>query len=471
MKLHHRIVVPLALVALAATALSAYVALSAAARALEVRVEAQVTNASALISQSDFALNPAILQSVKAISGVEVITFTPGGLVLASTVPSGQAGPLVGAVTAAGIAAGALADTGHGVARVVRLSCGTPCYVAFRRPPALSDTIVAVVSEASELTAATRAVTRAIVSAAGVSLLLMVLVSQLIARRVTAPIDELVHFASGVAVGDSDRRAAVGTDEVGRLGQAFNDMLDRLERSRQALVRSEKLALAGLIAARVAHDIRNPLSSIKMQTQLLRSALHPGARAAGRRDVDLKSGEMLDGVLRDISQVETVISDLLELARPGVLKKHPVRLDALVREVLLQLAPQLAHRKIRVELHLDDQLPPVPLDTDRFRQALLNVVNNAADAMTTGGTLSVATRRDGWAIALDVCDDGTGIAPDLLERVFEPFVSTKRDGVGLGLVNARAVVESHGGRIEITPRSPKGTRATLRLPIHGQAHG
>ena len=83
----------------------------------------------------------------------------------------------------------------------------------------------------------------------------------------------------------------------------------------------------------------------------------------------------------------------------------------------------------------------------------------------------MATRRDGGAIALDVCDDGTGIAPDMLERVFDPFVSTKRDGVGLGLVNARAVVESHGGRIELTARSPKGTRATLRLPIPEQAHG
>jgi signal transduction histidine kinase len=468
-KLHHRIVVPFVFIALAATSATAYVALLVTSRALRARVEAQILNAAALVSQSEFALNATILGSVKAIAGADVVTYTADGRVLVSTLAP-DAPALAAALADPGATREALAATD--AAPILRhAQCGAPCDIAYRRVAARPQTVVAVVASTAELMAATRAVTRTILVAASASLLVMVIVSQLVARRITAPLDELGRFARDVSTGDPGRRVAAGDDEVGRLGAAFNDMLGRLEQSQSALVRSEKLAVAGLVAARVAHDIRNPLSSIKMQTQLLRAALRPGA--AGRHDVELQSGDMLDAVLRDISQVETVITDLLEVARPGVLNTQPVQLDSIVREVLQQLAPQLAHRRIHVDLRLDEGLPPVLLDADRFRQALFNVVNNAADAMPTGGTLLVATRRveGDAAIALDVCDDGTGIAPDMLERVFDPFVSTKRDGVGLGLVNARAVVESHGGRIELAARSPKGTRATLSLPIPEQAHG
>src|SRR5204862_7795588 len=154
-----------------------------------------LTHAAARISQSDFALNPAILQSVRALTGAEVITFTPGGLVLASTTDPQQQAELIAAVTspdavARGLVAGAQTD-----APVLRLSCGTPCYVAFRRPAALPDTIVAVVRETSELNAATQAVTRTIVVAAILALAAMILVSQIVARRVTAPIQALATFA------------------------------------------------------------------------------------------------------------------------------------------------------------------------------------------------------------------------------------------------------------------------------------
>jgi len=122
--------------------------------------------------------------------------------------------------------------------------------------------------------------------------------------------------------------------------------------------------------------------------------------------------------------------------------------------------------KIVVEAQLADGLPVVELDPDRFRQMLINVLGNAADAMTTGGTLRVTTRQaaGGSTVVLDVCDDGIGIDPSIRDRVFDPFVSTKRDGVGLGLVNARAVIESHGGTIELFPTEPKGTCARMTMP-------
>jgi signal transduction histidine kinase len=462
LRLHHRIVVPFALVALATTSATAFVAVSVTSQALESRVKTQVLNTATLVAQSDFALNPVILRSVKAITGADVITFDANALVVASTIEPGAGNRLVRAVTAPDATRAALPATPGAVPTVRQMDCGIPCYVAYRRVGTRPDAIVAVIADTSELSAATRRLAITVAVGAALSLAAMIVVSQFVARRVTAPINDLVAFTREVSPDGSPLRAHTGPDEVGRLGAAFNDMLDRLDRSRHALVRSEKLGLAGLMAARVAHDVRNPLSSIKMHTQLVRARL---------RD-DAETEAIVGAMLRDIQQVEAVVRDLIELARPGELKRRPMPLNDLVGDVLSQLSLQLTHRKVSVDLALADKLPLVNLDPERFRQALVNVVGNAADAMATGGTLRVITEAidGGTRVVLDVCDTGTGIDPEIRQRIFDPFVSTKRDGVGLGLVNAKAVVESHDGTIELTAIEPKGTRARITLPA-GILHG
>lgn len=450
LRLHHRIVVSFAFVALVATSLAAYFTLSVAGRELESRLEAQVVNTAAAVSQSNFALNPVVLQSVKAIAGADVIAYRADGGVLATTLDARSDAALITLV----------AEVGRPAAEPPRfrtVECDGTCYVAYRRVAASPGTVVAVVARADEIEQATTVVARAIVASAFVSLVVMVLVSQALARRVTAPLDALVAFTREISGGSTGTRAATGTDDVGRLGQAFNEMLDRLDASRSALVRSEKLGLAGLFAARVAHDIRNPLSSIKMQTQLLRSTL------GGRGD---HNDAILKAVQRDIVQVESVVSDLLELSRPGELKREPVSINAVVSDVAEQVLPHLEYRKIRVERRLAEGLPTVMLDPARLRQALLNVVNNAADAMPAGGTLVVGTSQRDGGVEIEVCDDGVGIDPGVAAHVFDPFVTTKRDGVGLGLVNTKAVVESHGGRVALTAMNPRGTRAAIWLPAH-----
>ncbi|MGE0593049.1 MAG: PAS domain-containing sensor histidine kinase [Vicinamibacterales bacterium] len=452
LSLQHRIVLPFAAVALVGTTAAAWVALSVSSQALETRVRTQIRSTATAVARSDFALNPAVLRNVQQIVGAEVITFGADGAVLASSL-EGPGDPELVRVTREA----AVTVTLGVEPTVVALDCGTPCLVAFHAVQGRDDALVAIVADTSPLADSTAAVTRAILFAAGASLLVMVFVSQFVARRVTAPLDRLVRFARDVSPGTTSQRAEVGDDEAGRLAQAFNDMLDRLDRSQQALVRSEKLGLAGLLAARVAHDIRNPLSSIKMQTQLLK------ARLTG----DAEDQETLAAVLRDIVQVESVIRDLIELARPGELRRRPCSVNTVARDALEQVAHQLAHRRIAVATHLDEGLPQVPLDEPRFRQALLNVIVNAAEAMTSGGTLEVSSRRSAGdeGIELEVADDGAGIDPAILARVFDPFVSTKRDGVGLGLVNARSVVEAHGGSLLLDHRQPRGTRAVFRLPL------
>jgi signal transduction histidine kinase len=309
------------------------------------------------------------------------------------------------------------------------------------------------IAQSSERAATIQALGRTLFLTATWAVLLMVYVSKVVSRRVTAPIESLVAFTRRIA-GGSPERAPSGDDEIGRLGHAFNDMMDRLDQSRAGQVQSEKLALAGLMAARVAHDIRNPLASIKMRTQVL--AAERGRRGADRSEID--------AILGDIQQLETVVQNLIDLARPGQLRREPTPVSHVIDDVLHQLGPQLSYRKIAVRRDLADG-PLVSLDSGRFRQVLLNVIGNASDAMPDGGTIVVRTAVDDDRLVLDIIDDGMGIDPVVRDRLFDPFVSTKRDGVGLGLVNAKAVVEHHGGTITLLQSKPKGTRARITLPL------
>ena len=454
LRLHHRIVIPFAVVALVATSASAFLALFEVSRAFEARVHSQILNTADVISRGGFAFNPAILRSVKAITGADVITFDASGAVLATTVGQSRSAWLQAVVARA--TGGAPVAAGD----VREMTCDAPCHVSYRPVEGRPGVTVAVVAESTEASAAVRAVARTLALTAMAGLVILIMVSQVIARKVTAPIEQLVTFTHNVADGGR-ARAQTGTNEVGRLGHAFNEMLDRLDASQSALVRSEKLALAGLMAARVAHDIRNPLASMKIHAQLLES------RVKG----DARSGILINAVLDDISQVESVIRDLIELARPGEIRRLPTDINALLRTVLRQLDARLLHRRVAAELDLPDRLPLVNIDPERFSQALLNVIVNAVDAMPNGGTLSIQTRATGDAVVINIDDDGVGIDADILDRVFDPFVSSKPGGVGLGLVNARAVVESHGGRITLTPRQPRGTRAMMTVPLGPSHHG
>jgi signal transduction histidine kinase len=455
LRLQHRIVIPFALVALVATAAAAFVSLSVTSTALQSRLQTQLASAAAVISRSDLALNPIVLRNLYEVIDAHIITVDREGRIVAST--AGDAPAIVAAALRALAAAPAPADE---TAAVMAMDCGGPCLVALRPLDGRPGYTVAIVAETSALAAATRAVARTILLTAALSGIMMVLVSQAVVRRVTAPLDRLVGFVRQLNPNDRTRRAEVGQNEVGALAAAFNDMLDRLDQAQDALVRSEKLALAGQIAARVAHDIRNPLSSIKMETQLVRARL----------DDDPEAEASLTAVLHDIDQVESVIRDLLELARPGELRLRPESLNDVVAEALTQLAPQFRHRRILVDSEFSADLPPVPVDRARLKQVFLNVLVNASEAMPTGGRIAVSSRRSGSSeLLIEICDDGVGVDAATLPNVFDPFVSTKPDGVGLGLVNAKAVVEAHGGRIALAPRAPKGTCASIWLPIASTA--
>jgi signal transduction histidine kinase len=451
LKIHYQIVIPFILVSFAGILATSFISYSLLSRSLEARLRDQTERAARMIAESGFLLNRPVLERFKAVLNADIVGYARDGSVIGSTLGPGQR-DLLDAVLAAPSAAAR--STGFALEDVE--VAGRPYRVGYHplRTPAGGN--VALITDATDAAAATAAIGRTLLLVSAATLILSALVSQLVVKRVSRRLLELTAFARRFGEGDRSAFPSGGGDEIGQLAGAFGDMARQLHASEERLLQSEKLAVAGMLAARVAHDVRNPLSSIKMQAQLLRPRLDGTAAAQ----------ESLQAILREIDQVEWVVKGLLELARPGELITRPALVNEVVEEVVRQVTAQFRHRKIAIETQYGE-VPALPLDADRFKQALLNLLINGAEAMPSGGRIHVETAADAGAVRVDICDDGPGIDPAIRPRLFDPFMTTKRDGVGLGLVNTKSIVERHGGSIELLGREPHGTCARITLPRHG----
>lgn len=276
----------------------------------------------------------------------------------------------------------------------------------------------------------------AIVAVAGLGL--VVVLGFVTARTIARPIEDLALQARGLPAGDV--RPVGGGAELDHLVEALNRMLAEVRRS-------ERLGVMGQMAAGVAHEIRNPLSSMKMTVQMLRESAS-------------KDRESFDLILREMERLELITAELAGASQP--LRKEPAKLDAIADEVLELMGRRLEHLGVKVEKRFS-AAPPVSVDVARFKRCVMNLVLNGAQAMPAGGPLTVEVGTRNGAVRLAVTDEGTGVPEGLGERIFDPFVTTKQDGVGLGLALTKRIIEDHGGKIGFD-RAPKGTTFWIEMP-------
>ncbi len=427
-------------------------------RNLEARVDDQLSQASKLVSRADFARNSAILTSLKTVIGTDIITYSRDGAILATTMTEARRNRVSPIVMDSKALDSMLAGGRDFVIRETQID-GLPYKIAYRPLPSIPGAFIAVLADTSDVVKTRNTIAKLVFMIAAFIVVLMSLIGHAIAKGVTGPALRLVELTKKVAAGERTQKAALRRDdEIGVIAEAFNEMVEQLRKSEEKALRSEKLALTGLLAARVAHEVRNPLSAIKMQAQLLRSKI-----ARGRDDSEL---ELIVSVLQGIDRVEWVVRGMLNLASPQEPQLRNEDVLDVLNEVLDQTGPQLRHRKIAVRKHFEPTIPKVPLDRDRFKLALLNLIVNASEAMTNGGVLelSACNSETTNSVRIEIADDGEGIDPSVRDRLFDPFVTTKREGVGLGLVNTKNIVEQHHGTIRLSPRDGRGTRAIIELP-------
>ena len=280
------------------------------------------------------------------------------------------------------------------------------------------------------------------------------IVGTLLARSIVRPVAALWAGARRVGSGDLSARVVVrGKDELAQLAASFNQMTTDLEVKQAALVRTQKLAAIGQLAAGVAHEINNPLSVILGYAKLM------------RRAPELASREELVAIEDEARQCQRIVQELLDLARPGQLELAEVDLGELIRGEVARLTDGgvLDGRTIATPT----QQLVASVDEDRLRQVISNLVVNAAQA-APDGTITIELARTGSEITISIRDTGTGMPADVLARAFEPFVTTKRRGTGLGLAIAQAIADAHGGRIEIESEPDRGTCARVMLPVRGE---
>ena len=278
----------------------------------------------------------------------------------------------------------------------------------------------------------------------------------LLAQRALAPLRRLAAGAKQLARGDYQQRVdATAKDEIGSLAGEFNAMAAALEEREQRLIRSERLAAVGRIAAQITHEVRNPLSSIGLNAELL---LDEGASTETR--------DLAQAIIKEVDRLTEITEGYLRMTRLPRPKLEREDLNAIVSSLLAFVKEELAGRGVTVEARLDDRLPAVIADENQLRQALLNLIRNAKEAMPSGGRLTVTTSSESGErpVAVRVADTGEGIAPELRSKIFDPFFSTKTGGTGLGLALTQQIVVDHGGAIDVESALARGTTFIVRLP-------
>lgn len=223
----------------------------------------------------------------------------------------------------------------------------------------------------------------------------------------------------------------------------------------------EQYAEIAQLAGGLAHEIRNPLSTMRMNLDLLAEDFEAPETQKDRRIL-----QKIERVRKESHRLEDILEDFLRFIRVQELRLEPADLNEVVDVLRDFQEGQAASQGVVIRTHLADSLPPVPLEVELFKQALLNLTLNALNAMPEGGELILTTRREppGRAV-LEVLDTGVGIPPESRDRVFDAFYSTRPGGSGLGLPTVRRIVEAHGGTIGLESEPGKGTKFTIRLPL------
>ncbi len=293
----------------------------------------------------------------------------------------------------------------------------------------------------------------------GALALLVGAVTSLYARRVLAPLTVVTSRAEAVARGDLTPRTVVATDdEIGELATTFEGMVAAIQRARSELVQAERLATIGKMAAHVTHEIRNPLSSIGLNIELLEEEIASEADRA-------ESLQLVAAIKAEVERLSRIAEQYLSVARRPRPQLERERAEDLVRELCAFVRPELDRAGVKLQIVEDGDLPEVDLDESQLRQALLNLIRNAREAMPKGGELVVSVRNAaGGVVEIHVDDDGPGIPEDVRASIFDPFFTTKQRGTGLGLAVTREIIEAHGGTIRCEPRAPHGTRFLIALP-------
>jgi signal transduction histidine kinase len=275
-------------------------------------------------------------------------------------------------------------------------------------------------------------------------------------RRLTRALGDLALVADGVSRGEMGRTVPVPeSEELGRLAEAFNTMSESLRRTLDSLARRESLAAVGEFAASLSHEVRNPLTALRLDLQ----------RVEEKLEVESPLRAPLRRGLRAVDRLQHTVSGALRIARSGQVARTPVDLLVPLDAALHASEPEMEAAGTRVEVDTGDAALVVLGDAAALEQLFLNLLLNAAQAFDApGGVVRVRAGADATRARIEVEDTGRGMSPEALATAFEPFVTTREQGTGLGLAIARRIAAAHGGELLLESAPGSGTTAIVTIP-------
>ena len=267
----------------------------------------------------------------------------------------------------------------------------------------------------------------------------------------------VVGFMTGLLAERENRQRARYQEAAERLEKSYGKLrqqADQILEIEEQLRRADRLSALGELSAGMAHEIGNPLGSIKGTAEILRDAFPP----------EDKRREFTAILIKEVDRLGGVVRDFLRFAKPAPVGLGRFDVNEALREVLLLTRQQTLKNRVQTVFE-SGPVAPVAGDAEKVKQAFLNLVLNGIQAMAEGGTLTVSTRTVDGQAEIGIADTGQGIAAEDLERIFNPFFTTRQEGTGLGLAITHRIVEGHGGKIEVKSEVGRGTRFVMRLPL------
>ena len=275
----------------------------------------------------------------------------------------------------------------------------------------------------------------------------------------------------GIVTGYLSRKQIALAERYRATAEKLEESYAELQRKTDALIESEKelnhahrLAVLGELTAGLAHEIGNPLGAIKGAAEILAEGLEPSDKR--RRFAQL--------LLKEIDRLDAVVRGYLGYTRKegsSGATALGADLGTVLGEVAALLSPQCERGRLALEIQIDRGLPQLPCDPVRIKQVFLNLVLNAVQATPPGGNILISAKRNGESVACDVADTGCGMPPEVVERLFQPFFTTKSEGTGLGLRIARRIISGYGGTLEVESEPGKGTKFKVNIPLKEPVHG
>ena len=327
------------------------------------------------------------------------------------------------------------------------------------------------ITQVDRVAESTEAQSQLVVGVAAGGALLVALLVMIWVGFTLRPLGRLREGARQVARGDFTAVPISTTDEIGQLAQEFNRMAaslserDRLlAQQREELLRSERLATIGKMSSQITHEIRNPLSSIGLNTELLEDELGDIVSADA---APIEECRQLAAAIRgEVDRLTAVTEQYLRFARLPKPNLAEADINALIGELLLFMRTELTRQKVAVTTDLDTDVGALPVDRNQIRQCVLNLVRNSIESMTRGGDLHLATELlSDRGVRITIRDSGPGIPAETLPQIFEPFFSTKETGTGLGLALVQQIIAEHGGTVICQSRVGEGTEFKIELPL------